>query len=45
MTLEEGIEHCLEKAQCCDECAKEYKQLAEWLIELLEYRQNWVILK
>jgi len=40
MTLQEAIQHCLEKAQGCDECSKEHRQLAEWLMELLEYRRN-----
>ena len=39
MNLQEAIQHCLEKAQGCNECAEEHRQLADWLIELLEYRQ------
>ena len=40
MTLEEAIIICKEKA--CDDitCAIEYKQLAEWLEELQQYRKN-----
>lgn len=41
MNLQEAIQHCLDKAQGCDECASEHRQLAEWLIELLEYRQGY----
>lgn len=36
MTLEEAIKHCEEKAKGCDACAKEHKELAMWLKELLE---------
>ena len=39
MTLEEAINHCEEKAQGCDACAKEHKELAMWLKELLERRR------
>ncbi len=39
MTLEEAIEHCLEVAQGCSECAKEHYQLALWLQELQRYRE------
>ena len=39
MTLEEAIEHCEEKAHGCDVCAKEHRQLAMWLKELLERRK------
>ena len=39
MTLEEAIEHCEEKAQGCDACAQEHRQLAMWLKELLERRR------
>lgn len=35
MTLQEAIMQCLEGAtKDCSECAKEYEQLASWLIEL-----------
>ena len=35
MTLDEAIDHCLERAnQDCSSCADEHLQLAEWLIEL-----------
>ena len=41
MTLEEAIEHALERAnKDCSACAQEHRQLAEWLIELKERRQN-----
>lgn len=41
MTLDEAIEHCIEKSKCLNnECELEYKQLAEWLKELKEYREN-----
>ncbi len=51
MTLDEAIKHCEEVAEehtiynfyggyeSCDECAKEHRQLAEWLRELKEYRK------
>ncbi len=35
MTLEEGIEHCI-----CLSYKNEYKQFAEWLKELKEYRDR-----
>ncbi|WP_419093762.1 hypothetical protein [[Clostridium] scindens] len=38
MTLDEAIEHCKEKADCT-KCGMEHRQLAEWLIEL-ENRRN-----
>ena len=36
MTLDEAIKHCEEQAEIieCNECAKEHRQLAEWLNEL-----------
>ena len=37
MTLDEAINHTLEKA---GECAEEHKQLAEWLIELKAFREG-----
>lgn len=45
MTLDEAIKHCNEVAETisesgCDECAKEHKQFAEWLIELKELRSK-----
>lgn len=41
LTLDEAIEHCNEVGkQSCDECAKEHRQLAEWLMELKECR--WI---
>lgn len=39
MTLEEAIKHCEEKAQGCDACAQEHRQLAMWLKELIERRK------
>ena len=41
MTLDEAINHCLERAnQDCSSCADEHLQLAEWLIELKKLRKN-----
>ena len=41
MTLDEAIKHCEERAnQDCTDCAKEHRQLAEWLKELMQYREN-----
>ena len=39
MTIKEAIKHCEERAKKCDECGKEHAQLAEWLNELLRYRE------
>lgn len=39
MTLEEAIKHCEEKAQGCDACSQEYRELAEWLKELQENKR------
>lgn len=39
MNLDEAIEHCLEKADCTM-CGAEHKQLAEWLQELKQYREQ-----
>lgn len=39
MTLNEAIEHCKEKIDCTA-CGQEHKQLAEWLMELKELRQQ-----
>jgi hypothetical protein len=50
MTIEEAIEHCEEVADydCYNdkefECAKEHRQLAEWLEELKKYRRARTIL-
>lgn len=43
MTLEETIKHCEEQAEkhYGDGCKMEYKQLAEWLIELQYYKNVW----
>jgi hypothetical protein len=46
MTIEEAIEHCEEVADydCYNdkefECAKDHRQLAEWLKELKKYREE-----
>ena len=37
MTLDEAIEHCLEKSDCTS-CGKEHLQLANWLKELSEVK-------
>ena len=47
MKLEEAITHCIEVAeknedQSCKECAKEHRQLAEWLTELKLYRETLI---
>lgn len=51
MTIDEAIKQCLEVAEehtkynsfggfeSCDECAKEHRQLVEWLTELKEAKQ------
>lgn len=46
MTLEEAIAHARDVANGnhptvdgCSECAKEHRQLADWLTELLRYRR------
>jgi hypothetical protein len=42
MTLEEAIAHCEERAKAdCTECAKEHRQLAEWLKELKDLRKRY----
>ena len=39
MILDEAIKHAQERAnQDCTECVKEHQQLAEWLLELKEFR-------
>lgn len=40
MTLEEAIEHCEQKACGNRECAKEHRQLADWLKELQAIKMN-----
>lgn len=40
MTLDEAIAHCYAVAGGCDACAAEHLQLAHWLEELKEYREN-----
>ena len=41
MTLDEAIKHCKEKSCGDSDCAKEHKQLSEWLKELQYYREIW----
>jgi len=38
MTLDEAIQHCVEKGNDCTECGEEHLQLAEWLKELKFFR-------
>ena len=44
MTIEEAIKHCEEvandRAGCCEDCAEEHRQLACWLKELKQYREQ-----
>jgi vacuolar-type H+-ATPase subunit H len=41
MTLDEAIEHAKEIANSqCNECGKQHKQLADWLEELKQYREQ-----
>lgn len=40
MTLDEAIKHCEEKACGNSECAKDHKQLSEWLKELKALKQE-----
>lgn len=46
MTIDEAIQHCIEKAEennvrCADyPCAMEHIQLAKWLVELKEYKEQ-----
>jgi hypothetical protein len=41
MTLDEAIAHSKEASETnCGQCAEEHAQLAEWLIELKEYRKR-----
>lgn len=40
MTLEEAIIHCKERACDNTQCAREHRQLAEWLEELKKYREK-----
>ena len=39
MTIQEAIIHCEEKAQQCNKCSEEHRQLANWLKELSEYHK------
>ena len=41
MTLDEAIEHCKEKSCSNTECAREHRQLEEWLKELKEYKKRY----
>ncbi len=40
MTLEEAIQHCREKANGSCACADDHRQLAEWLLELVDLREK-----
>ena len=42
MTLKEAIEHAIEISETCDnkECGLDHKQLANWLTELEELREE-----
>lgn len=46
MTLEEAIQHCYETARACElsepeiQCAVEHRQLADWLVELQQFRKK-----
>jgi hypothetical protein len=41
MTLEQAINHCLEVAGSCETaCELQHKQLADWLKELREFKEN-----
>ena len=41
ITIDAAIEHSMERAnKDCSECAKEHHQLAEWLIELKQLREE-----
>ena len=45
MTLEEAIKHAEEvAATSCDECREEHEQLATWLKELEEIKENSIII-
>ena len=44
MNLDEAIAHALERAEGCDECAEEHRQLATWLTELRDIRANRTVL-
>lgn len=43
MTLDEAIQHCEEKSKCGTACGMEHKQLAEWLKELKNLREEYEI--
>lgn len=46
MTLNEAIKHCEEKSKkCCSNCAREHKQLAQWLKELKQLRAQLEVIK
>ena len=45
MTLDEAIQHCKEKSCGNTECAKEHKQLGEWLTELKCLRSSFELYK
>ena len=39
MTIFEAIKHCKDRAEKCDKCGEEHRQLREWMEELLQYRE------
>lgn len=43
MTLDEAIEHAIERAVGEGHCAREHRELAEWLAELkeLKTKERW----
>lgn len=45
MILEEAIKHAEEKAaKSCDECKADHEQLAAWLKELKEIKENSIVI-
>ena len=40
MTIDEAILHCEEKSEQCNECGRDHAQLAEWLRELKQLREQ-----
>ena len=39
MTIFEAIKHCKDRAEKCDKCGEDHRQLQEWMEELLQYRE------
>ena len=39
VTIFEAIKHCKDRAEKCDKCGEEHRQLQEWMEELLQYRE------